>query len=81
MTWITRKRKCPTCGGNDFYRYHRSFWMRLFPGSILLRCRICRTRILMLRHKRASSTNRAKLVAILARPLHRLREVFRQTRQ
>lgn len=81
MTWITRKRKCPACGGNDFYRYHRSLWMRLFSGSQLLRCRICRSRILLLRQKRAVSGDAADQAGILTRPLHRLREVLRQTRQ
>jgi hypothetical protein len=30
-------------------RYHRSFWMRLFRGSQFLRCRQCRSSILLLR--------------------------------
>ena len=49
MAWITRKRVCRTCGGTDLTRYHRQFWMRLFKGSQLLRCRHCRSTILLLR--------------------------------
>lgn len=30
-------------------RYHRTFWMRLFKGSQLLRCRQCRSTILLMR--------------------------------
>ena len=30
-------------------RYPRSFWMRLFKGSQLMRCRQCRSTILLLR--------------------------------
>ena len=30
-------------------RYHRSFWMRFFSGSQYLRCRHCRSTILLLR--------------------------------
>lgn len=49
MGWITYKRVCRTCGSADLTRYHRSFWMRLFKGSQLLRCRQCRSTILLLR--------------------------------
>lgn len=49
MTWITRKRVCHTCGGTDMTRYHRSLWMRVFKGSQLLRCRQCRSTILLMR--------------------------------
>ena len=49
MTWITRKRVCHSCGSNDMTRYHRTFWMRLFKGSQLLRCRQCRSTILLMR--------------------------------
>ena len=49
MAWITRKKVCKECGGSDLTRYHRSFWMRLFKGSQLLRCRQCRSTILLLR--------------------------------
>jgi hypothetical protein len=49
MAWITRKRVCPTCGCTDFTRYHRRFWMRFFKGSQMLRCRHCRSTILLLR--------------------------------
>lgn len=49
MAWITHKRICRTCGSTDLTRYHRSFWMRLFKGSQLLRCRQCRSTILLLR--------------------------------
>jgi hypothetical protein len=49
MAWITRKKRCHYCGGSELTRYHRSFWMRLFRGSQLLRCRQCRSSILLLR--------------------------------
>ena len=49
MAWITRKRVCLTCGSTDMTRYHRTYWMRLFRGSQLLRCRQCRSTILLLR--------------------------------
>lgn len=49
MAWITRKRVCRSCGGAELTRYHRSGWMRLFRGSQLLRCRQCRSTILLLR--------------------------------
>lgn len=49
MAWITRKRVCHVCGGTELTRYHRSFWMRLFRGSQLLRCRQCRSTILLTR--------------------------------
>ena len=52
MAWITRKRVCQVCGCEDLTRYHRSFWMRIFRGSQLLRCRQCRATILLLRDKR-----------------------------
>jgi DNA-directed RNA polymerase subunit RPC12/RpoP len=48
MVWITRKRVCSNCGGTELTRYHRSFWMRLFPRSQYLRCRQCRSTILLL---------------------------------
>ena len=53
MARITRKRRCPTCGLNDFMRYHRRFWMRMFSGSQLLKCRHCRSTILLLRDPRS----------------------------
>lgn len=49
MAWITRRRVCRSCGSNDLTRYHRRGWMRLFRGSQLLRCRVCRSTILLLR--------------------------------
>ena len=49
MAWITRKRVCRSCGSTDMTRYHRAYWMRLFKGSQLLRCRQCRSTILLLR--------------------------------
>jgi hypothetical protein len=49
FAWITRKRVCPTCGGTELTRYHRRFWMRFFKGSQMLRCRQCRSTILLLR--------------------------------
>ena len=49
MAWITRTRACHTCGGTELTRYHRKAWMRLFKGSQLLRCRLCRSSILLLR--------------------------------
>lgn len=52
MAWITRKRICHTCGGRQLTRYHRHLWMRLFRGSQLLRCRQCRSTILLLRDSR-----------------------------
>jgi hypothetical protein len=48
VTWITRNRVCRTCGSTDLTRYHRKGWMRLFRGSQLLRCRQCRSTILLL---------------------------------
>ena len=51
MAWITRKKVCPSCGGSDFFRYHRKLWMRFFSGSQFMRCRTCRASILLLRHK------------------------------
>ena len=53
MARITRKRVCHTCGGSNLTRYHRSLWMRMFRGSQLLRCRQCRSTILLLRDARA----------------------------
>lgn len=49
MAWITRKKVCRTCGGTELTRYHRRFWMRWLKGSQLLRCRQCRSTILLLR--------------------------------
>ena len=49
MAWLTRTRACRTCGGTELTRYHRKRWMRLFKGSKLLRCRQCRSTILLLR--------------------------------
>ena len=50
MAWITRKRTCKSCGSDELTRYHRSLWMRIFKGSQLLRCRQCRSSILLLRN-------------------------------
>lgn len=55
MAKITRKKVCPGCGGNDFSRIHRKFWMRWFHGSRLLVCRHCRTRILLLRKEQSEN--------------------------
>lgn len=52
MAWITRKKVCGSCGCTQLTRYHRSFWMKLFRGSQLLRCRQCRSTILLLRNGR-----------------------------
>lgn len=52
MARITSKRVCHVCGGTDFTRYHRSFWMRFLKGSQFLRCRQCRSTILLLRSDR-----------------------------
>jgi hypothetical protein len=52
MAWFSRKRVCRVCGCTELTRYHRSFWMKLFKGSQLLRCRQCRSTILLLRDKR-----------------------------
>ena len=49
MAWITHTRACHTCGSTELTRYHRAAWMRLFRGSQLLRCRLCRSSILLLR--------------------------------
>ena len=57
MAWITRKKVCRTCGGTDLTRYHRHFWMRLFRGSQLLRCRQCRSTILLLRSRKRDAAN------------------------
>lgn len=54
MIWLTRKRVCKACGGTELSRYHRRFWMRLFRGSQFLRCRQCRSTILLLRPKDAA---------------------------
>ena len=48
LAWITRRKVCQSCGCGELTRYHRSFWMRLFKGSQLLRCRQCRSTILWL---------------------------------
>ena len=48
MARITRNRVCHTCGGTELTRYHRRLWMRLFRGSQFLRCRQCRSTILLL---------------------------------
>ena len=48
MAWITRRRVCRSCGGTDLTRKHRRSWMRLLKGSKLLRCRQCRSTILLL---------------------------------
>ena len=53
MAWITRNRRCHECGGTELTRYRRSLWMRLFKGSQLLRCRQCRSTILLLRNSRS----------------------------
>lgn len=55
MAYITHKKRCHTCGGNDFTRYHRSLWMRMFSGSQLFRCRQCRSEILLLRNARGDA--------------------------
>ena len=49
LAWITHKKVCRTCGGTELTRYHRRFWMRWLKGSQLLRCRQCRSTILLLR--------------------------------
>ena len=49
MAWITRTRACRACGSTELTRYHRATWMRIFRGSQLLRCRLCRSSILLLR--------------------------------
>ena len=54
MAWITRTKVCRSCGSTDMTRYHRSLWMRLFKGSQLLRCRQCRSTILLLRDAQGS---------------------------
>ena len=51
MPWITRTRVCHHCGSTELTRYHRKAWMRLFKGSQLLKCRLCRSRILLLRSR------------------------------
>lgn len=51
MVWLTRKRVCRACGGTELTRYHRRPWMRLFRRSQFLRCRQCRSTILLLRRK------------------------------
>lgn len=48
MIRIIKTKRCPTCGGADFTRKHRSFWMRWFSGSRYFICRHCRTRVLLL---------------------------------
>lgn len=50
MAWITRKRVCKSCGSEELTRYHRKAWMRFFKGSQFLRCRQCRSTILLLRN-------------------------------
>lgn len=57
MAWITRKRACRACGCTDMTRYHRGFWMKIFRGSQLLRCRQCRSTILLLRNPHAADTS------------------------
>jgi hypothetical protein len=52
MAWITHTRECRSCGSTDFMRYHRKRWMRLFKGSQFLRCRQCRSTILLLPESR-----------------------------
>ena len=54
MARITRKRVCNTCGGSELTRYHRRLWMRLFRDSQFLRCRQCRSTILLLPESRGS---------------------------
>jgi len=48
---IVRKKRCPTCGGIDFTRRRRYFWMRWISGSQYFICRHCRTRVLWLSGK------------------------------
>ncbi len=36
------------CGSDDMTRYHRHSWMRLLKDSQFLRCRLCRSTILLL---------------------------------
>ncbi len=33
---------CPQCGSDFVCRAPRSWWMRLFPGSVALRCGDCK---------------------------------------
>lgn len=54
MAWITHTRECRSCGSTDFMRYRRKIWMRLFKGSQFLRCRQCRSTILLLPESRGS---------------------------
>lgn len=54
MTRIIKKKRCPTCGGIDFTRRHRAFWMRWFSGSQFFVCRHCRTKVLYLGNKDTS---------------------------
>ncbi len=34
-------RICPKCGAPTARKIHRTFWMRLFPGSVRLSCSAC----------------------------------------
>lgn len=60
MPWITRKRVCGVCGSTDLTRYHRRLWMRLFRGSQLLRCRQCRSTVLLLRGAQSEAEDRPR---------------------
>jgi hypothetical protein len=50
VTRLIKAKRCPTCGGDDFTRRHRTPWMRLFRRSQFFVCRQCRTPLLLL-HK------------------------------
>jgi len=35
-------KQCPKCGSDFVHRVPRTFWMRLVPGSVALRCGECK---------------------------------------
>lgn len=48
MVHLKRTKQCPTCGGTDFTRYPRPFFLGLWRNSHYFICRRCRTPILLL---------------------------------
>lgn len=62
MTHLVKNKRCPTCGGIDFTRRHRSFWMRWFSNSQFFVCRHCRTRVLWVGAKPARTERADHLI-------------------
>jgi hypothetical protein len=55
-------KQCPKCGSDFVQRAPRSFWMRLVPGSIAVRCGHCKL-VSMVRNTDFSATGYVQVSA------------------